>query len=234
MDPNVHRPFSKEIWTKILDSELSYFDLKRVAATSTNFRMLCKGPNFADRLFRGTPRARLASGSQVTLHPIFTAGHTFVGKSVKEFKVKSIQSKKEWVIVKLACASEFATDPPVETIELQKYPESGDPPEWGTGIGGGGKLTVLSGVTVKDLLGEIAKAWRKKKVFESSVLGLDGEPDSEEEDAGEMTYLQHLSLQNNRIWSKWSQLEITGQGNVLLSPCGYTPFAEVPDYDYYF
>ncbi|KAL8280919.1 hypothetical protein RQP46_006598 [Phenoliferia psychrophenolica] len=115
-----------ETWIEILTEHgLSYHDLKRVAGVSRAFKTIIESRPLDALLFRGEPQATLPVGTEVLLHPVLLDGWDFIPKRRRDFEISNKSYDKFWRICDLACADDFATSPPVSSIDLQNFGRKG-------------------------------------------------------------------------------------------------------------
>lgn len=213
-----------EVWTEILaDKQLSYYDLKRVASVSKRFKAFCQVrliprasraltespslqlPMFDEILFRGTPQAKLASGTEVKLHPVLEEAGDLIGEKIEHLVLyPEDYTGVPWKICELTCASEFATWPTLKSIVLGDYRNG----NVSSCFGAGGTVENASGVTVMDLLKGIASGWAKKDLFENYWYLGNG-----------TTHMSHLeALTVDRVWAGWDEAKVSKEGKVTLRP----------------
>ncbi|KAK4699116.1 hypothetical protein P7C70_g7151, partial [Phenoliferia sp. Uapishka_3] len=194
-----------EVWIEILSSgELSYYDLKRVRGVSKTFKAIYELVIFDETLFRGKPESKLAQGTRIKLHPtLWDDNSGFIGEDLHQFWAGSWEDEaKQWEIAKLACASEFATYPPVHTIYLK--------------LGGDETVKNANGVTVKDVIEGIAAAWGKKAYFD-----VQDPVDSDGESVELMSFAEELSMHDHQFWEGWEDPKLSKKGGVILKPHWY-------------
>ncbi|KAK4701547.1 hypothetical protein P7C70_g4687, partial [Phenoliferia sp. Uapishka_3] len=157
---------------------------------------------FDDILFRGSPTASLAEGDLIAVHPtLWEENSGLIGEDVQKFWVGNWEDDtKQFQIVKLLCASEFATCPPVNKLLLA--------------LGGEEIVENMNGVTVVDVVEGIAAAWRKQANFR--VRRQDATKKYPEGSEKLMSYGEEIYRNERRFWVGWRTPRLLPDGTVVL------------------
>ncbi|KAK4698640.1 hypothetical protein P7C70_g7631, partial [Phenoliferia sp. Uapishka_3] len=137
----------------------------------------------------------------ISLHPVLEACFDFIRCDFVAHGLKEddVDYDKEWSVLDLAYAREFATYPPLKEIFVD--------------VGGGDTIKKKTGVTVKDFLKCVEAAWDTEAYFETWEGGQEG--------STRMSYGEAIcTLSDHNGWTGWRPAFIS-KGKVSFLPYPY-------------
>ncbi|ORY88340.1 hypothetical protein BCR35DRAFT_301877 [Leucosporidium creatinivorum] len=206
LETNINLP--SEVWLNVLsDSELEYFDLKRVQRVSKSFDRLIKTPFFDPLLFRSQPPSTPPDDDETELHPILfdldilamSPSYITIRTQRRQHVVQQLELSRTEMVTYPSTSRVWLKDFGSEALESSVHNPDG------------------SGVTISQLLDAVVDLWgeESEEVWPQpyEMGDFDGRPPTPRQ-------LSLYEVETNSGGSYELVLdEVDHQGAVVLSPC---------------